>query len=110
MMYSSTRADSPTISQRRHDGLAGFQSTARAAAPAPVTASRVPTTQTASCPKCRNAWETRPISSSQYVETRTQVMQCEDCTNAVSNFLTEGEFKHACSTCGDQVDQMCMKH
>jgi len=89
--------------------LAGCQSSTKAAAPA-ASASKAPTAQAASCPKCKVVWETRPASSSNSTPIRTQVMKCEDCTNAVTNLLQKGEFKHSCASCGDKVDQMCMRH
>lgn len=90
-----TRSDAPAY------GLTG-----RAAEPA-----KAPTTQHAApCPKCKTVTETQPASSTRNMPTQTQVMKCDDCTNAVTNLLTRGEFKHTCKTCGDHVKEMCGKH
>lgn len=89
--------------------LAGYPGQARAANPETQAPATQPAQQ-ATCPYCRQVVETAPMSSSQNQEVQRKVMQCVHCTNAVTNFLTKGEFKHTCTVCGGQVDEWCARH
>ncbi len=62
------------------------------------------------CPKCETVWVKKVSRQGRKAETfaSAKKMNCEDCKNAVENFITTGEFKHTCKTCGDLV--MCTSH
>lgn len=62
------------------------------------------------CPKCETVWVKKVSRPGRNAETyrSAKKMKCEDCKNAVENFIATGEFKHNCKSCGDMV--MCKVH
>jgi len=59
------------------------------------------------CPKCETVWVKKISRQGRRAETfvSARQMKCNDCKNAVENFISTGKFAHTCKTCGDLV--MC---
>ena len=88
--------------------VAGCQATPNSSAPPDAV---VPSTQAATCDKCRVTWTHGPLGDKGGAvgSGLHRVMICPDCTGAIDNLFATGTFEDSCTLC-QSSGQTCDAH